>query len=300
MNTATDQNWDLYRSFAAVLREGSLSAAARALGLTQPTLTRHIDALEQGLGLTLFTRSQRGLLPTPAALELAPYADHIAATVAALRRAAGGQDGAVRGTVRVTASEAVGAEVLPPILADLRQRHPDLVVELQLSNRVQDLLRRDADIAVRMVEPAQDSLLVRRLGHIRLGLFAHRRYADRCGIPADVAALHGHALIGPDQEAPFVRAVKQALPFLAELRFTLKTDSDLAVLAAIRAGYGIGVCQTGIAARDPDLVAVLPGSLDPLPLPVFVVMHEDLKATPRCRVAFDLLAAGLADYIRTC
>lgn len=297
MNQSPDPDWDLYRSFACVLREGSLSAAARALGLTQPTLTRHIDALEQGLGMTLFTRSQRGLLPTPAALELAPYADHLAATVAALRRAAGGQGGAVRGTVRVTASEVVGAEILPHILTDLRQRHPDLVVELQLSNRVQDLLRRDADIAVRMVEPAQDSLLVRRLGVIRLGLFAHRRYIGRCGMPGDVAALSGHALIGPDQDTPLVRSARQALPWLEQVRFTLKTDSDLAALAAIRAGYGIGICQTGIAARDTDLLPVLPGLLDPLPLPVFLVMHEDLKATPRCRAAFDLLAAGLGDYI---
>lgn len=300
MNSRPDPEWDLYRSFAAVLREGSLSAAARALGLTQPTLTRHIDALEQGLALTLFTRSQRGLLPTPAALELAPYADHLSATVAALRRAAGGQGGAVRGTVRVTASEAVGAEVLPPILSALRDTHPELVVELVLSNRVQDLLRRDADIAVRMVEPAQENLLVRRLGFIRLGLFAHRRYIDRHGIPTDVPDLSTHALVGPDQETPLLRAARLALPWLDQVRFSLKTDSDLAALAAIRAGYGIGICQTGVAARDPDLIPVLPGLLDPLPLPVFVTMHEDLKATPRCRAVFDMLAAGLADYISTC
>lgn len=297
MNTSRDPEWDLYRSFRAVLQEGSLSAAARALGLTQPTLTRHIDALETALGLTLFTRSQRGLIPTEAARELAPYADNLATTVAALRRAVGGQGGAVRGTVRVTASEVVGAEILPPILADLQEQYPELVVELVLSNRVDNLLRRDADIAVRMVEPQQDALLTRRIGTIGLGLFAHRRYADRHGLPERVEQLNDHRLIGFDQETPLVRAGRRTLPFMDHVRFRLKTDSDLAALAAIRCGYGIGICQQGIAARDPDLLPVLPGLLDALPLPTWVVMHEDLRSTPRCRAVFDALVTGLVPWM---
>lgn len=297
MNKTRDPEWDLYRSFRAVLQEGSLSAAARNLGLTQPTLTRHIDALETALGLTLFTRSQRGLIPTEAARELAPYADNLATTVAALRRAVGGQGGAVRGTVRVTASEVVGAEILPPILADLQQHFPDLVVELVLSNRVDNLLRRDADVAVRMVEPQQDALLTRRVGTIGLGLFAHRRYADRHGLPERVEQLNDHRLIGFDQETPLVRAGRRALPFMDHVRFRLKTDSDLAALAAIRCGYGIGICQKGIAARDPDLLPVLPGLLDALPLPTWVVMHEDLRSTRRCRAVFDALVTGLVPWM---
>lgn len=298
MNAPHDPDWDLYRSFGAVLREGSLSAAARALGLTQPTLTRHIDTLETALGLPLFTRSQRGLIPTEAARELAPYADNLAATVAALRRAAGGQGGAVRGAVRVTASEVVGAEILPPILADLQQHYPDLVVELVLSNRVDNLLRRDADIAVRMVEPQQEALLVRRVGAIGLGLFAHRRYAARYGLPGTQEQLNDHRLIGFDQETPLIRAGRQALPFVDNLRFRLKTDSDLATLAAIRCGYGIGICQQGIAARDPDLLPVLPGLLDALPLPTWVVMHEDQRTIPRCRAVFDALVSGLQPWMQ--
>src|SRR5690242_466234 len=169
-----DPDWGLYRSFLAVLQEGSLSAAARSLGLTQPTIARHIEGLEASVGFELFIRSRQGLSPTEAALELKPHAEDLAATAATLMRAASGRAKAVRGTVRVSASEIMGAEVLPPILATLRERHPELEVELMLSNTVDNLLRRDADIAVRMVEPAQEALVTRHIGTVTVGLYAHR------------------------------------------------------------------------------------------------------------------------------
>src|SRR3954462_808638 len=152
-----EPSWDFYRTFLAVLNEGSLTGAARVLGLTQPTVGRHIDALETIMGFQLFTRSQHGLAATPAALELRPYAETLSSTAASLLRTASGQGGAVKGTVRVSASEVVGVEILPPSLADLRERWPDLEFQLVLSNVVKDLLRRDANIAVRMVEPVQDA-----------------------------------------------------------------------------------------------------------------------------------------------
>ena len=153
---ADDAGWELYRSFLGVVREGSLSGAARALGSTQPTVGRHIAALEASLGFTLFTRSQAGLLPTEAALELRAYAEVMDSNAAALKRAAEGHGQGVAGTVRVSASEVVGVETLPPIVARLRQQHPQLKLELVLTNRVQDLLRREADIAIRMAEPKQE------------------------------------------------------------------------------------------------------------------------------------------------
>jgi DNA-binding transcriptional LysR family regulator len=151
----SDVGWELYRSFLAVLDEGSLSGAARSLGVAQPTVGRHIAALEKSLRLALFTRSPLGLMPTEAALSLRVFAESMKSTAAALERAATSQGTGVRGTVRVTASDVIGVEVLPPIIARLRDRHPELVVELLLTNRVQDLLRRAADIAVRMLRPRQ-------------------------------------------------------------------------------------------------------------------------------------------------
>jgi DNA-binding transcriptional LysR family regulator len=294
-----DPGWELYRSFLAVLREGSLSAAARALGLTQPTIGRHVDALEAAVGFALFTRSQHGFLPTEAALSLQPYAENLAATAAALLRAASAHAGAagkLSGTVRITASEVVGAELLPSILLGLQQAHPDLVVELALSNRLEDLLQRQADIAVRMVQPTQEALLARHVGVIECGLHAHVDYLARHGEPQDMAQLLTHTLIGYDQENALTRSVAKELGGLRRERFALRTDSDLAQLAMIRAGYGIGICQVPLARRDPGLVQVLPTQFS-LPLATWVVMHEDLRNSARCRVTFDALVAGLQDYI---
>ncbi|MEG1326632.1 MAG: LysR family transcriptional regulator, partial [Janthinobacterium sp.] len=168
--------WEYYRSLLAVLQHGSLSGAARALGITQPTVGRHIAALEQALGATLFTRSQLGLLPTEVALALRPHAETMEHTAALMERAASSQGQGVAGTVRIAASEVVGVEVLPPILARLRACHPGLIIELVLSNKVQDLLRREADIAVRMLRPRQEQLVARKVGDIELGLHAHADY----------------------------------------------------------------------------------------------------------------------------
>lgn len=292
----TEPGWDLYRSFLAVLREGSLSGAARALGLSQPTIGRHVEALEQALGLPLFTRSGQGLSPTEAAEDLRPHAEALAAGAAALLRTASGARAGTRGTVRVTASEVIGAEVLPPILARLRQEHPALVIELVLTNRTEDLLRRDADIAVRMVRPAQEALVARRIGSVAVGLHAHRRYLDRCGMPESLEALRDHAVIGFDRENAFIRGLRaQGVPLHRGL-FALRTDSDLAQLAAIRAGFGIGACQLGLARRDPALVRVLPEALA-IGLDTWVAMHADLRGSRRYRIVFDALAEGLTDYI---
>ena len=252
-----EPDWNLYRSFLAVLHEGSLSGAARRLGLTQPTVARHIDALEEGIGADLFLRTQRGLLPTDMALSLAPHAEMLASTAAALMRTASSGMGEVRGTVRVSTSEVVGIEHLPPILAALRRRHPGIIIELVLSNAVDDLLQREADIAVRMIEPTQEALVARRLPSIELGLHAHGDYLDRCGVPSSMASLTDHSLIGFDLETPPLRAIVQRFPALGRSAFALRTDSDLAQLAAIRAGFGIGMCQVAVARRDPDLVRVL-------------------------------------------
>lgn len=298
-DTTIEPGWELYRSFLAVLQEGSLSGAARALGLAQPTLGRHVDALEAALGLALFTRSQLGYAPTEAALALQPAAQALASAAAALRRVASAQGGdgqQVKGTVRISASEVVGVEVLPPILAALREKHPALVVELSLSNRLEDLLQREADIAVRMQRPQQDVLVARRIGSIAVGLHARDDYLARHGTPRTLDDLAGHALIGFDRETAFIRSLRKELGGLKRDHFALRADSDLAQLAAIRAGFGIGFCQVGLARRDARLKRVLARRFA-VRLDTWVAMHQDLRDSPRCRATFDALAAGLQAYI---
>jgi len=291
----TEPDWSHFRAFLAVLQDGSLSGAARQLGLTQPTLGRQIAELERRLGTALFIRSQRGLVPTDAARDIAPYAEAMAAAAGSMLRAASGGASDAAGTVRITASDIVGAEVLPPLLAGFRRAHPGVNIELVLSNRVEDLLRGEADIAVRMVRPSQQALVARQIGDVGLGLYAHRRYLAHSPAPQTLAALRsGHALIGFDQETPFLRELLTRMP-ISRGDFALRTDSDLAQLAAIRAGFGIGFIQHGIARRDPDLLPVLPEI--GLAMPMWLVLHEDLRASRRLRLMLDHLANGLAGYV---
>jgi len=289
--------WDLYRAFLAVLEAGSLSGAARALGLAQPTVGRHIEALEAALGgAVLFTRSPGGLRPTEVALSLEPHAQAMAAAAGALVRTASGDADAVRGAVRLTASDIVGAEVLPPILTAFRERHGEVAIELVLSNRQEDLLRRDADIAVRMARPTQNALFARRVGSIHLGFYAHRRYLEKHGEPLTLDDLAGHAVIGYDRLAPPQEALKAVGFEVSRDLFALRTDSDLAQIAALRAGFGICACQPAIARRDPGLVLILTGAFG-FDLEAWVVMHEDLKASRRMRLMFDHLVEGLKAYV---
>lgn len=294
--TGQAPNWDLYRTLLAVLRGGSLAAAARELGLTQPTVSRHIDELEAALGQPLFLRTQRGVTPLDGAHALRPFAEAIEAAATALRRAADERHDGIAGTVRISASEVIGIEVLPPVLAELMAQHPRLELELSVSNELDDLLQRQADVAVRMLAPTQQSLVARRVGQVPLGLFAHRDYLARRGTPADLAALAGHTLVGVDRETPSVRALLARLPALANLTFAFRADSQVAHTATVRSGLGIGLMQRPLAARDPALVELLPGALE-LGLDTWIVMHEDLRGSPRCRAVFDALHAGLTAYL---
>jgi DNA-binding transcriptional LysR family regulator len=296
MDLASD-NWDLARAFLAVVESGSLSGAARALGLTQPTVGRQIEQFEARLGVPLFTRSRHGVKPTQAALDLKPHVDTMAAAMAALHRAASGEAAAARGTVRLTASELMGAAVLPPMLTRFHRSHPAIAIELVLSNRIENLLRHEADIAVRMVAPQQAALVARHIGPVPISLYAHRDYIARRGMPDRLDDLAEHTVIGFD-------ANPWAAQFLAPIRnglgrdfFLLRTDSDLAQLEALRAGYGIGGCQDALARRDPNLIPVLPGAFR-LMLDCWLVMHEDLRASRRVRLLFDHLAAELRAYLR--
>jgi len=287
-------SWDHLRSFLAVLETGSLSGAARRLGLTQPTLGRHVEALEQALG-PLFTRSASGLAPTEAALALKPHAEAMAAAAEALERTASGEAEAVRGAIRITAPDILGVEVVPPLLATFHETWPQTVVELSLTNRNEDLLRREADIAVRTARPSQGALLARRIGSARLGLYAHRRYLEAHGTPRSLQDA-SFAAIGFDRDDEVVRRMGETR--LTRERFSFRSDSDLAQLAAVRAGFGIGACQAPLARRDPDLLPVLEDAFD-YRLEIWVAMHEDLKASRRMRLMFDALAAGLSDYLKT-
>ena len=291
----TESDWVRYQAFLAVLEGGSLSAAARALGLAQPTVRRRIEELERRIATTLFTRSPAGLLPTSLARELALPARAMAAAAEAFARTASAEAGAASGVVRVTASEVIGVEVLPPILAALQARHAGMVIELGTVNRNEDLLLREADIAVRMLRPTQEALVARRVGVARLGLFAHRRLLDLHGQPQSVAALRSLPLVGFEHEPSAVRDLRRQVLGLRREDFTFRSDSHLAQLAAIRAGAGAGFCQMALARRTPELVQLFANTIA-YDLEIWLAMHEDLRPVRRVRLVFDHLAQALAAY----
>jgi len=291
---ADEPSWELYRSFLAVVREGSLSGAARAIRLTQPTIGRHVDTLEAALGAPLFTRSQSGLRPTPVAAALIPHVEAMASAAGALRRAASGEALGERGAVRITAPEIMGVEVVPPALASFRDAHPDIDVELVLSNRTADLGRREADVAVRTVKPTQASLVARKLGTARIRLHAHPRYLQAHGTPRSVDALGGHSVIGFDTAASVRPLPKMPFEIRRDL-FALRCDSDVGQYAAVKAGFGIGFCQVGMAKRD-GLAPILVDEIG-FELGVWLVMHRDTKGTRRARLLFEHLAGHLKAYL---
>jgi DNA-binding transcriptional LysR family regulator len=291
-------SWDLLSAFLAVMRTGSLSGASRSLGVAQPTIRRQIEALEEVLGVVLFTRSQTGLAPTETAAATLPYAESMAGAAEALVRSVSAPADAERGTVRVTCSEVVGAEVLPPILAALHRAHPQIQIELSLTNVNEDLLRRDADVAVRMAAPTQSALVAKRIGVVKLGAFASEAYLQGRSVPRSVTdLLQGHALVGKDRDTSFLGLLAAAGLTLKRRDFALRTDSDAAYLAAIRAGVGIGICQVPLAAGPPRLRRLLPKIA--FDQPGWVVTHENLRASRRVSLVFEHLVESLATYVRS-
>jgi DNA-binding transcriptional LysR family regulator len=292
MQKTTDAavDWDLYRYFFAVVESGSLSAAARQLLSTQSTVSRQIARLERQLGVSLFTRSPEGLLPTSAALRLREPAQAMANAVAALAR--GAQAGAERSVVRITVPEVVGVEVLTPLLARYQQAHAGLQLELSIAEQNEDLLRREADIAVRMAAPQQAALLARRLGSSRVSLYAHRDYLARHGMPQSSAELAQHRIIGYDRNlALHAQWLAQGFPLAAQ-ELAFRSDCGMARMAALRAGMGIGLCHAALALREPSLLA-LPVELFAWQLDVWVVMHEDQRQNQELMDLFAYLAEQL-------
>lgn len=288
-------DWNLIKSFVTVAETGSLSAAARKLSASQPTLGRHIGELEQALGVTLFRRGRRGYELTEAGGTLFERGKAVSEQASAFSLLALGSVEAIEGTVRIAASEVVAAYVLPEMMARLGVEEPGIEVEIVASNQVENLLRRDADIAIRMVKPAQNELVARKVCDIPLCACAAKSYLDRRGRPGEPADLAGHALIGFDRSDEMIRAfVQHGIP-VTRGSFRFRADNQIVLWEAVRAGNGIGLGQEPLADRDPLVEKVLSGL--PLPdLPVWLAMHRDVRTSVRIRRVADFLHEELKRY----
>lgn len=287
-----DFDWRLIRCFLAALEHGSLLGAARALGSSQPTMGRYLAELETQLGVVLFERTGRGLKPTAAALALAEPARVMDMGALDLARRISGQQTELTGSVRISASEPVAAHLLPSVLRDMRLMFPHIQIELVASNAVSNLLRREADIALRMLRPQQATVIARKIGQVPLGVFAHRRYLERRGTPQQPEDLYQHDLIGNDKADNIIRTARQLGYTFQASSFALRCDSPMVQWQAVRAGLGLGFLGVFQTRGDPDLVRVLP-SLRLAPLPMWLVVHREIRTNPRIRAVYDHLAQSL-------
>ncbi|MBU6291119.1 MAG: LysR family transcriptional regulator [Burkholderiales bacterium] len=289
-------NWSLIPSFLAALEQGSLLGAARATGLSQPTLGRHISELEQQLNVVLFERTGRGLLPTQNALALAEAAQTMQTGASSFSRLASGTTASLNGVVRITASQPVACFLLPPILAHMRQVLPEVTAVLVVSNDISNLLRRDADIAVRMTRPSQTSLIAKCIGRITIKACAHNDYLQRRGTPRSVPDLIAHDLIAGDQSSEIEMGFEaQGFP-AKDLRFAIRSDDLNAQWAAVRAGLGIGFMSDYLLSSETAVQAVLTQLKLP-EFPVWLTVHRELQTSARIRAVYDFLASQIAQSL---
>lgn len=285
-------DWSLMQSFLSVAETGSLSGAARVSGTSQPTLGRHIQTLEKTLGASLFERHARGLTPSDTGARLLPMAQQMRETMNQIALTAAGQSQALDGTVRVTASVFASHHLLPPILAEIRRAEPAIKLDLLPSDTTENLLFREADIAVRMYRPAQMDVVTRHICDLDLGIFAARSYFDRAGRPQTIKEMLDHDLVGYDRSDLIVQTMHKMGWAVHRDDFAVRCDNQATYWQLVRAGCGIGFSQTGVARADPD-IEELEFDLGIPPLPVWLAAHQVMRQTPRIRRVWDLLAEGL-------
>ncbi|MGH1466179.1 MAG: LysR family transcriptional regulator [Cognatishimia sp.] len=287
-------SWDHIRTFHAVANQGSLLAASRHLGLTQPTVGRHIDLLEERLGFALFTRGREGMRLTAKGADLVTTASEMLGIAVDFERVASGLEERIEGTISVSANEIVGTLLLPGLIADFMAEHPMIEIEVEVSNETTNLLQRDADIAVRMFRPTQNDLVARKISDLPLGLYAHKSYFERHPNPRTVDDLNDHVLLGQHRNPSLMNAYNALGMSLTPNSFQFRCDNNIATINAVRAGIGIGPLHIGMAELWPDVTQVLPD----LPVPsleLWLACHADVRHNKRIRMVMDFLA----DRLRT-
>lgn len=290
---ASQFNWVLLRSFLALYRYGSTAAAARELGMQQPTLSRQLAELEAQLAVTLFERTPKGLHPTAAAEQIYPHVRDIESSANRLCLALQDMGAELTGSVRIYASQLIAITLLPPLLAQLLREHPGLQVELVATDDVPDLLSRDADIGFWLTQPTNLDTVWRKLGLVRIVALASRDYLAACGEPHNVDELSLHRVLGHDQLPVMLDWFRHYGILQQKADFSLRTDDKASYLTALRAGAGIGFASHYVLAQEPGLQQVLPQ----LPLPEFglwLSCHRDISNNRLIRTVYDHLSREIS------
>jgi DNA-binding transcriptional LysR family regulator len=285
-------DWNKARAFLVTAEEGSLSAAARALGMAQPTLGRQVDGLEQELGIVLFERVGRGLTLTPSGLELLDHVRDMGEAAGRVSMTALGQSQALEGTICISASETYAAVLLPPIIAKLRIMEPGIQVEIVVANHASDLRRREADIAIRNFRPTEPDLIAKKIGDAEAILYATPDYIEKIGNPTKPYDLRHADFVNMDHSGMMLKGLNTLGLGLTEANFPLLTESYLVMWELVRQGAAIGILDAHIGDTDPVVRRVLP-DLEPLVFPIWLVSHRELTTSRRIRRVYDFLAEEL-------
>lgn len=285
-------DWNLIRTFLAVVDEGSLSGGSEKLGISQPTVGRHINELESSLGLTLFVRGRSGMALSEAGLRLIDDARAMAREAEKFALKAAGSSDNIKGNIRITASEVVSAYLLPPILCQLQSAEPDIEIELVANNHADNLLSRDADIAIRMFRPTQNDLITRKVNELSVATHASRKYLDNFGHPKTIADLSNHRLIGYDRDDLILRSMTALGIEGSREMFAFRTDNHLIYWQLLKAGAGIGFCANHLAKELGDIEPLLPELQIPN-LPMWLTTHQELRTNLRIRRCMDFLGEAL-------
>jgi DNA-binding transcriptional LysR family regulator len=286
-------DWTAARAFLALAEEGSLSAAGRALGLSQPTIGRQVAALEAGLGIALVERAGRGLVLTPGGAALVDHLRAMGQAAARVGLAAAGRSQVIEGLIRITASEVYCAFLLPPLIARLRAAHPGIEVEIIAANQPTDLLRREADIAIRNFASTQPEVIARRLRDDAARPYATPEVIAALGHPRRMADLAGATFLGFANTEVLIDGLRGLGAAVTRRNFPVVTDSHLVQWAFVRQGAGIGLITEAAGDAEPAVRRVLPEA-PPITFPMWLATHRDLHTSRRVRTVFDLLAAELS------
>ncbi|MBL4805747.1 MAG: LysR family transcriptional regulator [Rhodobacteraceae bacterium] len=291
-NLFENLDWALIQAFVAVAETGSLSAAARQTGHSQPTLGRQIKLIEAALGSSLFTRQPRGLQLNDVGAKILPMAQEMREAYRKFSLIAAGQSQSLKGVVRITASVLFSHYTLPPIIAHIRQQEPKIDIELAPSDTTENLLFREADIAIRMYRPTQEDLIARKLGELKTALFASNDYLARRGEPKSFEDMPNHDFVGFDRETLIIDGMKALGIPATRSDFSVRCDQQAIYWELVRAGCGIGIAQLKLGRGDQNMTQVLP-QIPMANLPVWLAAPEALRITPRIRRVYDLLAEAI-------
>ncbi|WP_133468805.1 LysR family transcriptional regulator [Paraglaciecola marina] len=285
-------NWDFIRTFIAVVDTGSLSGASERLGISQPSVGRHITELETSLDVTLFTRGRSGMILSEAGLRLIDDARAMSYEADQFALKAASNKSRIKGTVRITASEFISAYILPSILCALRDAEPEIDIELIATDSTDNLLSRDADLAIRMFRPTQNDLITRKVNKLSLGTYATQEYLQKFGTPFKPEDLNQHRMVGYDRKNIILDGMKAMGLSSNRDMFAYRTDNPLVYLQLVLSGAGVGFCANVLAKKHPELIAILPELQIP-PLEMWLTTHQEVRTNLRIRRTVDFLADSL-------